>query len=319
MNIYFAPLEGVTDAPYRRVHRRHFGGVTKYFIPFISPTQNLVMTNKELRAISPEVNAGVPVAAQVLTHNAEHFVWAAGVLCDMGYNEVNLNMGCPSGTVTAKRKGSGLLRFPDELPDFLDFIFEKSPLPVSIKTRIGYESPNEWPKVLGMLRNYPIKELAVHPRTRSQFYSGTPYRECFESALADSPFPVCYNGDLFSASDCQNIMKKYPQMSGVMLGRGLIANPALAQTLCGGECLTTETMRAFLFDLREEYLQVYPKNVVVVRMRESVKRMFCCFDAPEKALKLIRKATTLEAMDSAVQMLLDSPLRENPQYAPELG
>ena len=107
--IYFAPMEGVTDAVYRRVHHAHFGGVDKYFIPFISPTQNLVLTPRERNNVSPDVNAGMRVVPQVLTKKADHFLWAAQLLHDMGYEEINLNIGCPSGTVTAKGKGAGML------------------------------------------------------------------------------------------------------------------------------------------------------------------------------------------------------------------
>ena len=142
--IYFAPLEGVTDAVYRRVHHAHFTGIDKYFIPFISPTQNLVLTPRERSNVSPEANAGMYAVPQVLTKRADHFLWAEKQLAAMGYEEININLGCPSGTVTAKGKGAGMLEHPVDLELFLDEVFKKTKVRVSLKTRIGFSSPDEF-------------------------------------------------------------------------------------------------------------------------------------------------------------------------------
>lgn len=155
MTLYFAPLEGVTDAVFRRIHHECFPGVSKYFIPFISPTQNLAFTSRDWAAIAPENNIGVPAVPQLLAKDASLFLWAAQALCDMGYPEVNLNLGCPSGTVTAKGKGSGLLADVPALERLLDGIFEKRPIPVSIKTRIGYAHVEEWDRLLDVFARYP--------------------------------------------------------------------------------------------------------------------------------------------------------------------
>ena len=164
--VYFAPLEGVTDAAFRRVHCAHFGGVSKYFIPFVSPTQDLVFTPREKRNILPEYNQGYTAVPQVLTRKADHFLWAANHFADMGYKEVNLNAGCPSGTVTAKGKGSGMLTDVLALEQFLDEVCAKSPLPVSVKTRIGFTSPTEFERIMEVYNQYPLLELIIHPRTR---------------------------------------------------------------------------------------------------------------------------------------------------------
>ena len=150
MNIYFAPMEGVTDAIFRRVHRRHFDGVDKYFMPFISPTKSMTFTRREQFDMSPAQNAGMPAVPQILCNSAASFNELAILLRDMGYRELNLNLGCPSGTVTAKGKGSGLLRTPDRLRELLDGIYAHPVLPISIKTRIGYESAEEWPRLLAI-------------------------------------------------------------------------------------------------------------------------------------------------------------------------
>ena len=184
MRLYFAPMEGLTDRIYRRLHHKHFGGVDRYYMPFLSPTMHKTLTHRESRELPMEVS--------------EDFLWAAEQCAIRGYDEVNLNLGCPSGTVTAKGKGSGMLRDPEHLDRFLRDIFTASPLSVSVKTRIGYESPEEFVKLLDIFNRYPIKELIIHPRTRKQFYDGKLHMDQYEYAVANSKLPLCFNGDLVS-------------------------------------------------------------------------------------------------------------------------
>lgn len=278
MTVYLAPLEGVTDAVFRRVHRDCFSGVAKYFIPFVSPTQNLAFTARDLSILAPENGFGVP---QLLCKDAALFLWAAQALGDMGYGEVNLNLGCPSGTVTAKGKGSGLLADVPALDRLLDGVFARSPLPVSIKTRIGYTRPDEFDRLLDVFARYPIHELIIHPRTRVEFYKGIPHREAFAKAHAALDRPLCYNGDLFCEEDCRELMRQFPNTRALMLGRGLIANPALAQSFGGGEALCKASLRTFHDRLLEAYQAKYPAHVTLGRMREIAKHFVCCFDAPE--------------------------------------
>lgn len=317
MNIYFAPLEGVTDAIYRRVHHECFGGIAKYYIPFICPTTHMVFTPRERRAISRESNAGVPTVPQVLTKNAEHFIWAANSMLSEGYGEINLNIGCPSGTVTAKGKGAGMLRDPDALRAFLDEIFARSPIYISIKTRVGYASPDEWPRLLEIFSDYPVHELIVHPRTREEFYSGTPHRELLQDALAKCRAPLVYNGDLVSAWECRAFMESCPGTAALMLGRGLLTNPAVARELNGGASLTLPALRAFHDRLYLAYAAQWPKNAVLGRMHEIMQYIACGFEDCAKARKAIRKATTLAAYEEAADRLFsDYKMYESPCFRP---
>ena len=316
--IYFAPLEGVTDTIFRRVHHAHFTGVTKYYIPFVSPTKNMFFTARELYAISPEGNAGIPVVPQIMAKDAELFLWCAGELKAMGYTEVNLNIGCPSGTVTAKGKGSGMLRTPDVLAAFLDEIFEKSPLPISVKTRIGFESDAEWPRLLSILASYPIHELTVHPRTRTQFYTGVPYKNRFDETFDRISCPIVYNGNLFTLEDCEEIAADCPDTAAIMLGRGLIGNPALAQQMTGGEGLTLDSLKRFHDDLLDAYLERGPENFALVRMTAIMKHLLSGFADNDKPRKLFRKATTVSAYREAAALLFEChELTENPHFLPD--
>lgn len=315
MRICLAPLEGATDAIYRRIHHACFHGVTTYYIPFISPTQNLVFSGRDLNAIGPQHNAGVPVVPQLLTKEGSHFCWAATQLADMGYTEVNLNAGCPSGTVTSKFKGSGLLRDLDLLARLLDEVFAHSPLPVSVKTRIGFDNPDEWADILDLYNQYPIKELIVHPRTRTQQYGGEVNMDAFFFAVQNAKMPLMYNGDLFTAEDCHQLMARFPTVSGLMLGRGILANPALPQQVNGGEPLNREALLHFHNALLDAYTQRYQESIAVGRMREVMNRVASCFEEPAKPLKTIRKAKTLaDYQAGANEFFSNHAMVENPHF-----
>lgn len=315
MDIRLAPMEGVTGAAHRRVHHRLFGGVDRYYIPFITPSIHRVFTTRDLRDIDPKQNAGVPVIPQLLTRDAELFLWAAQELADLGYDEVNLNTGCPSGTVTAKGRGSGMLRDLDALRAFLDAVCAASPLPVSVKTRIGFESPAEWPEVLNILKGYPLKELTIHPRTRSEFYKGGVHMECFDAA-AGCGVPLVFNGNLFTLEDGQALQARHPGVP-MMIGRGLIADPSLARQLHGGPRATAAELREYHDALQQEYCREFPAEQAHGRMREHMKYMSCCFEGAEKALKAIRKSTP-KTYPEAIAQLFALPLSDTPGYRDEI-
>ena len=313
MDIRFAPMEGLTDTVYRRIHHQHFGGVGKYYIPFVSPTQHHVFTPKEMRAIGPEHNAGIPTVPQILAKDAEHFLWAAGEMAAMGYDEVNLNIGCPSGTVTAKGKGAGMLRDLYALDTLLNEVCKRAPAAVSVKTRIGFDSPDEWPEILEVLSEYPLKEIIIHPRTRQGFYkAGTLHPEAFRLA-AEKGLPLVYNGDLFTAADCAALQVEYPGMP-MMLGRGMVCNPALAQEACGGAALEKETFRVFHDALWDAYQQDRPLDQAHSRMRELMIYMSCCFADADKAAKNVRKSN-LKNYEDAVSRLFEHDLATPPCFS----
>ena len=236
MHIYFAPLEGITTYPYRNLHHKYFGGVEKYFTPFLAPGPEQGMSVKEMRDVLPENNAGIPVVPQILTNRAGDFLLASKKLSEMGYREINLNLGCPSGTVTAKKKGSGFLLYPDDLDRFFDEVFSDAAVRngeflVSVKTRIGKNEVEEWPELMQVYNRYPIHELTVHPRIQKEFYKGTPHLDVFADILKESRNPVVYNGDLFTVEKVKEFREKFPTVGTVMIGRGLIRNPALAEMI----------------------------------------------------------------------------------------
>ena len=307
MKYYLAPMEGVTDSIYRSVHSRIFAPFDRYYTPFLSPTQDRRVTARQLRELDPERNAGLDVVPQVLVNDPELFVWAAEVFRDMGYREVNLNLGCPSGTVVKKKKGSGLLGQRALLERLLDGIFEGSPLPISIKTRLGLQDEAEFAPLLELFNRYPICELIVHPRVQRDQYRGEVRMEAFRSALAHSRAPVCYNGNLFTPADVSALEAACPGLDAAMPGRGAVANPGLVGYLKTGRWATAAQMRQLHDALYAEYGRVMPGfKPTVFRMREFWAFWACMFAAPEKPLKRIRKAVSFADYEAAVQELFDT-------------
>ena len=291
MKHYFAPMEGLTDSLFRRLHHTYFPGVDRYYMPFISPTQHRCLTNREARELPMADSVPFVAIPQILTKVAEDFVWAAGQCAERGYTEVNLNLGCPSGTVVAKGKGSGMLADPDNLDRFLDAVFSASPLPVSVKSRLGVTDPQEFPRLMEIYNQYPIVELTLHPRVRKAFYSGSVDMEMFAYCAENSKNPVCYNGDICSLEDIERIKVRFPQVDSVMIGRGLIGDPGMLTP--GGT--TVEALEGLFDAMLNEYLTAFGgSRNAMFRLKEHWGMLIHRFEDSEKLGKRLRKTTDLE-------------------------
>ena len=301
-----APMEGVTDSIYRKIYARMFSPFDRYYMPFLTPTHEHLITARQQRELDPERNAGLDAVPQLLTNDPALFLWAADVLADMGYHEVNLNLGCPSGTVVRKKKGSGLLGDPAMLDRLLDGIFSRINTAVSVKTRVGLRCEDEFPAILEIFNRYPICELIVHPRVQADQYRGAVRTDAFELAMRESRAPVCYNGDLYCPEDVDALRTRFPALQSVMLGRGAVANPGLIGRMRGGEWITKDALRAFHDTLYAECRAVMPGfKPTVFRMREYWSFWEHMFDAPARQLKRIRKATCFADYEQAVQSLFE--------------
>ena len=309
MRYYFAPMEGLTDSIYRRLHHKYFPGVDRYYMPFLSPTIHRTLTHKEDRELPVADSVDFTAVPQILTKVSEDFLWAANVCADRGYDEVNLNIGCPSGTVVSKGKGAGMLRDAAALDRFLEEIFAASPLPITVKTRLGMENPDEFPAILEVLNRYPIKELTVHPRVRRQFYDGSVSMEMFDYAAAHSSNPLCYNGDILSLSQAEQIAGRYPQITSIMIGRGLVADPGL---LLGGA--DKAALEGFLTELLAVYeVEFGGSRNAMFRMKENWGFLHSRFEGSDKLWKQLRKTTDVSEFKSlSAQILHTCPFRPNP-------
>ena len=301
MRYYFAPMEGLTDSVYRRLHHKYFPGVDQYYMPFFSPTMHRQLTARESRELPKADSVPFCAVPQVLTKVPEDFLWAAQVIRDLGYEEVNLNLGCPSGTVTAKGKGAGMLADPEGLDRFLDRIFSGCPIAVSVKTRLGMGTPEEFPALLEIFNRYPIRELTVHPRVRQEFYGSPIHFDWFDYALANSKNRLCYNGNLCTPAQIRDFSQKYPRIGAVMIGRGLIGDPGMLTP--GGT--TAAALEHFLDELLDAYTRDFggPRNAMF-RMKENWFYLLRRFEGSEKLGKQLRKTTDIAVYKSVTAEIL---------------
>lgn len=308
----FAPLDGITKAVYRRVWSRYFGGADRLFIPYFSPAKEHLLTSRERVELLPENNPHCVLVPQVMACRAEDLLWAAETVRDMGYTELNLNAGCPSGTVTAKGKGAGLLARPDALEAMLEGACGKLCLPLSVKARIGFASPDEFPRLLEIFNRYPLQSLILHPRIRKDKYSGTLHYDAFALALRESKNPVAYNGDLRTAGEIADFAARFPDAGAVMIGRGAVADPALFRKLKGGAAASREELRDFAAALFDAYTRFYDgqTGLAARRMREVWFYMIHLFDDTRRLNKDMRRFRTAAEYRAAEDAIFrELPLR----------
>ena len=316
IKIDFAPLEGITDSIYRKAHHAHFGGVDRYFMPFLSPTMHNTLTHKEDRELPMADSVAFQAVPQILTKVPADFLWAAQVCADRGYAEVNLNIGCPSGTVVSKGKGAGMLADTDHLDAFFNEIFSKCSIPVSIKTRIGVTETEEFPRLVEIFNHYPIQELIVHPRTRKDFYKAPIHMDAFQYAYENCNAPLSYNGDVCSLEDIFAIQSQFPRLERIMIGRGLVGDPGML-TPSG---TTVEALEAFHTALTEGYIKAFgSERNAMFRLKENWHHLICRFDGGEKLYKRLRKTTDIVEFRSITREIFQTlPLasRLQPDWLP---
>jgi len=333
MKFYFAPMEGVTGYTLRNVHHTCYPGVDAYFTPFIAPNQHHAVNPKEHRDVVQTNNAGVPVIPQVLTNKAELFLWSARELKEKyGYNEVNLNLGCPSKTVVSKHKGSGFLEDTEKLDRFFDEVFsaveaassqsepgsaENLYPRISVKTRLGLDSVEEFADILRVYNKYPLSELIIHARVQKEFYKGEPHLDSFGDAVKETKHSLCYNGDVWTLEDYIRIRELFPAVKKIMIGRPLMANPELVQELQAYEaCLaegktwsgyenSMEQLKKFHDRLLKGYLDQMngDGNNVLFKMKELWGFMSRQFPEKEKLVKKLVKTNCLEVYEQIAKNL----------------
>ncbi len=339
-------MEGITLYPLRNIHKEIFGkGVDKYFTPFLTATHTHHFKNREKKDILPDKNSSFPcfgneVEPQIMAGCAEDFLWAATEIKKLGYNEVNLNLGCPAPTVVNRKKGAGLLTDPDYLEEMLEKIFDVVPAAncadisgstypyVSLKTRLGFYSPDEAERLMEIYARFPIKELIIHARVREDYYSGSPRLDGYERAFTTyrekgGKADVCYNGNINSVEDYNKLCETLcipvspdaavdtsdvsDHFSSVMIGRGLLSDPALVRRLQGGESLSAQELHKYLNRLYESYAEYIPEDRnVIFKMLEHWAFLHIHFKDSDRCLKAIRKARSKGEYLAAVNNIFSS-------------
>lgn len=304
MKLYFAPLEGITTNVYRNLHNKMFGGCDKYFSPFIAPSDSERLSVRSVRDILPETNE-VPLEVQCLVNSNIAFSNFMKKAKSLGYESVNINFGCPSGTAVSKGKGAGALKDLDKLEKFLSTAFENPPCEISIKTRVGFYEYGEFEEILEIYNKYPISELIVHPRVRQDFYKGEPDFKSFD--LAYKSFDVkklCYNGNISSCINFFEIKEKYPDINSVMIGRGAVKNPAIFREINGGKPASTAELVRFSNELEKRYIKLYQTEMNALwKLKEIWLYQIENYPSEKKIAKIIKKTSRLGEFNNAINCL----------------
>lgn len=297
MQFYLAPLEGITTHIYRRAFFKYYGGVDKYFTPFIT---SATMSHRERQDVLPENNEGMELVPQILTNKSEEFLEIAKALQDLGYDTVNLNLGCPSGTVVSKKRGAGMLSDLEFMKNFLDEIFDKCQCRISIKTRIGIEDVAEWDELLKVYKNYPMEELIIHPRLQKEFYRGSVHPDAYSRADEVLDVPLCYNGDITSLEKLDEFKEALPEdLNRVMIGRGLISTPQMLV-----RDFDLSTFRNFHDEIYHAYQDCMSGcKPTLFKMKELWAYWISNFTDEKRPLKKIQKANHFKDYEEAVACL----------------
>ncbi|MCR5216321.1 MAG: tRNA-dihydrouridine synthase family protein [Lachnospiraceae bacterium] len=310
MKYYFAPMEGITGYAFRNVYHAHTHMVDEYFTPFIVGNRKASMKSKELRDILPENNQQITIIPQILSKDPVEFINTARRIASLGYSEMNLNLGCPSGTVVSKGRGAGFLGNLEELEEFFQAVMPSlSDLSISVKTRVGLDSIDAWDEILDIYEKLALKELIIHPRTRKEGYSGTIHRDLFWKAVERMPFPVVYNGELWKKKDLLAFYEENEahgnRVKAMMLGRGLLANPFLLEEETMAEAALKERFLAYYMDLFESYRKEIPgERDILFKMKELWNYQILAWEDGRGDLKEIRKASTVMEYKIAVKNLV---------------
>lgn len=292
MELYLAPMEGITGYIVRNAFMHNFPGIDKYFTPFIPAAKRL--NHKTERDLAPENNKGLHLVPQLISNDADETLEMIRMLKDRGFTEFNINLGCPSGTVAGKRRGSGLLLYPDDLDRFLDGLYSRADVPVSIKTRIGYNGVDEWPQLLKIFSRYPASELIIHPRIKKEQYSGFVHLDAFSKAYdlyRDTIETLCYNGDIWNIEKYHELISRFPAVEKIMIGRGLLSRPFLARQIKGLPVNDpAEKIRSFCEEIYDGYMSVFDgEKDAVMHMKEIWANLGASFSGSEKLIKKLMK------------------------------
>jgi len=305
LQIYQAPLQGFTDFTFRRVLYESFGGVDKYFIPYLSYGKGHEIKKSQLREVFPENNSGIPAVAQVLFSDQNELRELITILSDMGHTEINLNLGCPYPMATNKGRGAAWLEKPELLYNLLSDLYSSNiKAEFSVKMRAGLTKDHNFMAVIEVLNRFPLTELIFHPRTAEQMYTGVANQHLFAEALALSKHSMVYNGDLSSEADFEQLKMLFPEQNSIMIGRGLLKNPALAAQL-KGDVDEAQQLRRKLKDFHDRLMEAYSSRLeggghLLAKMNQFWTYFSESFDNAHKAMKLVKKSGSVLKYNAAV-------------------
>ncbi|KAF0196418.1 MAG: hypothetical protein FD166_2373 [Bacteroidetes bacterium] len=303
-SIYFAPFQGITTAVFRQIYARHFPGVNKLFTPYFANFEpGHALSPAKMVAMRNQSESGIEVVPQVLSKSADEILWLAKVCEQLGFKELNWNLGCPYPQVANKKRGSGILPYPEMVDEILGEVLRDINISFSVKCRLGYHSPDEMSALIPVFNRYPISELTIHARIGRQLYSGTPNLEAFAETASQLQMPVVYNGDIFSGEDYDRFRNWFPEINLLMIGRGILNDPFLPSLIKGFQLPSNPgtTIRAFVDDLYIAYRKERDDNPSVLNaMKEYWAYLAESFDEPVRVFRKVRKAKNFIDYEEAI-------------------
>ncbi len=308
-HLSLGPFQGITDAPFRKVFKRHFGGIDKFYTPFFTGIQKDHAKNMQVEEIDPQCNDVETLTPQILSTSAEEILRFAKQCKQMGYKEINLNMGCPFPRVANKKRGCGLLSYPDMVEGMLEKVFEEIDLKFSVKCRLGYFNPDEIEAFIPIFNRFPLSELVIHPRIGKQLYKGEADTERFKALIPFFKAPLVYNGDIVSVDSFVRIRGVVQPVDQFMLGRGVLSHPFLAEEIKGVVSEQNKTMRLhhYVVDLYEDRLRHAGGSPKVLgRMKELWSYLMNDFEEPQVVWRKIKKINALKEYEEAVEEIFKS-------------
>ena len=306
--IHFAPLQGYTDAIYRSAHARIFGGIASYYTPFVR-LEHGDFRRKDVRELDADNNRGVNLTPQLIASTPEKILRILALFIEKGYKNVDINLGCPFPTLAKRHNGAGLLPYPDEVKALLMAAIEAHPeIRFSVKMRLGWEDANECMALLPLLNSLPLSHITMHPRLGKQQYKGEVDLEAFQRFYAECEKPLIYNGDLLTLDDIDTISNRFPRLGGLMIGRGLLANPALAIEYQQGAPLSPkekiEKIRLLHADVFSQYGNLLEGGDLQLLTKMRTFWEYLLPDGDRKAKKVIHKTSKLSNYQAAASNLL---------------
>ena len=319
--IILAPLLGFTDLTYRNVYTRHFSGLDEAIAPFISTMGQQKLNASKLKDVDLDLNLSVPITPQIMGNNARDFVYLANHLYENGHGAVNWNLGCPHSKIAKKQRGSGLLLYPERIDELLEAILPALKPTLSVKIRLGRRNKDEIYRLVETFDRHQITEIILHPRTGEQMYTGTSDHDAFEKAMAASRHPFVYNGDIVDMASYNRVRERFPQVHRIMIGRGILSNPFLAEEIKDlpaardlDQASRLDRIRTFHDDLVAEYAKVFAgPGHLTDRMKGFWTYMGPAFEGHKKPLKQILKSPNFDVFRKRVDAFFDLGLPHRPE------
>jgi tRNA-dihydrouridine synthase len=304
-----SPLQGFTDFRFRNAQNKYFGGIDTFYSPYIRLNGKLVVKSSYERDLLPENNIGLEVIPQIITNDEEEFLFVAKYVQQLGYKELNWNLGCPYPMVTKSGMGSGLISNPQKINSILDRAHSESDIIVSMKMRLGYENSEEILDVLPILDNYPIKNIAIHARIGKQLYKGGVHLDSFQHCIDNTKHKLYYNGDITSVTKFHEMQERFPTIDHWMIGRGLIANPFLPSMIKNNTLEYPENkmelFSAFHDTLYEGYSQSLSGSThILLKMHHLWEYFSVVFSNPHKVFKNIKKSKSIRNYEATVKEII---------------